>query len=61
MNYQQVLTWPLGAGLFAVAILMNRFLPATDLFNFIEGFLTGLSIVLNLRYAFNRSKRTISC
>lgn len=61
MNNQPVLTWPLGTGLFAIAILMNRFLPATNLFDFIEGFLTGLSIVLNLRYAFNRSRRTLSC
>lgn len=60
MKFRQLSGWPLGAGLFAIALLMNRFLPSTDLFDFIEGFLTGLSIVLNLQYAFRRSRKTLS-
>ncbi len=61
MNNKNFLSWPLGAGLFAIAILMNRFLPANNLFDFIEGFLTGLSIVLNLQYVFKRSRRMLNC
>jgi hypothetical protein len=60
MKFRQLSGWPLGAGLFAIALLMNRFLPSTDLSDFIEGFLTGLSIVLNLQYAFRRSRKTLS-
>ena len=60
MKIRQLSGWPLGAGLFALAILMNRLLPSSDLFDFIEGFLIGLSIILNLKYAFKRSRKTLS-
>jgi len=51
----------LGIILFAIALLINRFLPANNLLDFIAGFLTGLSIVFNLSCTFNRSKRKLSC
>jgi len=41
----------LGIILFAIALLINRFLPANNLLDFIAGFLTGLSIVFNF-YSF---------
>lgn len=60
MKFKKLSGWQIGVGLFAIVLLMNRFLPANNLFDFIEGFLTGLSIVLNLRYAFTRSWTTAS-
>jgi hypothetical protein len=51
----------LGIILFAIALLINRFLPANNLLDFIAGFLTGLSIVFNLSCTFNRSRRKLSC
>ena len=60
MKFRQLSDWPIGAGLFAIAIVMNRFLPSTPSFDFIEGLLTGLSIVLNLQYVYKRSRKTLS-
>ncbi len=60
MKYKQILEWPLGLILLAVAILIERFLPENDGLDFIAGFLTGLSIVLNLGYIYKRSKRKLS-
>jgi hypothetical protein len=42
---------------FAVAILIKRFLPSTNISNFLEGVLIGLSIVFNMRYFFIHSKK----
>ena len=46
---------------FAVAILIKRFLPSTNIPSFLEGLLIGLSIVFNVRYSFlsSRSKKEI--
>ena len=46
---------------FAVAILIKRFLPSTNISSFLEGLLIGLSIVFNVRYSFlsSRSKKEI--
>ena len=41
----------------AIALLMWRFLPPTNLFNFFEGLLVGISIPLNLRLAFSRFRK----
>ncbi|GEM_PF-2471785 len=60
MKFRQLSEWHWGVGLFAIALVMNRFLPSNNLFDFIEGLLTGLSIVLNLQYAFKRSRKTLS-
>jgi hypothetical protein len=44
---QKVFT-PLGLILLAIALLMDKFLKQSALFNFIEGLFIGLSIVLNV-------------
>ena len=49
---QQVLALPIGMIFLAIAILMEKFLNGNSLFDFIEGMLTGLSIVLNIYYIF---------
>lgn len=43
---------PIGIFALAVAILMERFLPSSQGYNFIEGFLFGISIVFNMSYVF---------
>lgn len=50
MKLAQKLTLPIGLILFATYALMDVFLPATNPFDFIKGFLLGLSIVLNIYY-----------
>lgn len=57
MNNRQVLALPIGLILLAIAILIERFLPASDLLDFIVGVLTGISIVLNIFYIFAISKK----
>ncbi len=57
MKLKKVLTMPVGAILLAIAILMEKFLPGSNLLNFIEGFLIGLSIVLNIYYGIVVSKK----
>jgi len=52
MKLEKVLALPIGMICLAIAILMGKFLPVTNLFDFIEGLLTGLSIVLNIYYIF---------
>ena len=52
MKLEKVLALPIGMICLAIAILMGKFLPVTNLFDFIEGLLTGLSIVLNIFYIF---------
>lgn len=43
---------PIGIFALAAAILMERFLPSGQGYNFIEGFLFGISIVFNMSYVF---------
>jgi len=50
MKLKYILTLPLGMVLLAIAILMGKFLPAGNYLDFIEGFLIGVSVVLNLYY-----------
>jgi len=52
MKIQQVLALPIGMIFLAIAILMEKFLPVNNLFDFIEGLFTGLSIALNIYYIF---------
>ena len=56
MKYKFLSTSYLGAGLLVIALLMWKFLPPTNLFNFFEGMLVGLSIPLNLRLIFSQSR-----
>lgn len=60
MKNKHFLTLPLGLILLAIALILQRFFPENDEFDFIAGFLIGLSIVLNLTYIYKRSKRTLS-
>lgn len=50
MKDKQFLALPIGIVLLGISILMGRFLPSTDLFDFLEGLLIGLSIALNIGY-----------
>jgi len=50
----QLLTLPVGLILLAASILMGKFLPSTPAIDFTEGFLIGLSLVLNVYYIFFR-------
>jgi len=61
MKIEQLSEKPVGAALLAIALLIERFLPANNWLDFISGFWVGLSVVLNLKYIFSRSKRTLSC
>ena len=47
---------PYGALALALAIVIQRFLPANGLFDFLAGFLLGLSLVLNISYILNLRK-----
>ncbi len=42
------LALPIGLLSLAIALIIERFLPSSDGFNFIAGFLFGISIVFNL-------------
>jgi hypothetical protein len=52
----QILATPIGAILLALSLLISRFLPATNLLNFLSGLLLGLSLVFNLYYIIVISK-----
>ena len=51
--------FPFGMVLLAIAILMDRYLPENNLVDFIDGLLLGLSLVLNIGYVFNCSRKTL--
>jgi len=57
MKLKKALTMPVGALLLAIAIMLEKFLPGSNLLDFIEGFLIGLSIVLNLYYVIVVSRK----
>jgi hypothetical protein len=57
MEHKQLLAMPIGMILLAIAILMERYLPANNILNFIEGLFTGLSIALNIYYVFVISRK----
>jgi len=50
MNFQKFSTLPIGLMFLAIALVMQRFLPESNLVNFSVGLLIGLSIVLNIYY-----------
>jgi hypothetical protein len=58
MKLKQALAMPIGMLLLAVAILMGKFLPHSKIFDFVEGILTGLSIVFNIYYIVAISQKT---
>ena len=51
--------FPFGMVLLAIAILMDRYLPENNLVDFIDGLLLGLSLVLNIGYVFNCSRKIL--
>jgi hypothetical protein len=58
MKLKQALAMPIGMILLAIAIIMGKFLPHNNIFDFVVGILTGLSIVLNLYYIFIISQKS---
>lgn len=50
MKMQQLLAQPIGMIILAIALLMQKFLPGNPLFDFTEGVLIGLSVILNIYY-----------
>jgi len=60
MKCNQLSTLPFGVLLFAIALLIERFLPENNVFDFIAGFLIGFSIVINLGSFFKHLKKTLS-
>jgi hypothetical protein len=58
MKINKLLTMPIGLILLAIAIVMDKFLPSNSALDFIEGFLMGLSIVLNIVYIIATIQKT---
>ena len=57
MKNEKGLVLPVGMICLAIAILMQKFLPANNHLDFIEGLFMGLSIALNLYYIFAISRK----
>jgi hypothetical protein len=52
MKFQKILSLPIGMICLSLGILIDKFLHSNNILDFIEGFLCGLSIVLNIYYIF---------
>jgi len=52
ITFNRLLAAPFGGIMLVVAIIMNKYCPETSFFDFITGFLFGLSLVLNMVYIF---------
>jgi hypothetical protein len=50
MKRRQLLSMPFGVLFLAIALLIGKFLPDYNIYNFLEGLFIGLSIVLNIYY-----------
>jgi hypothetical protein len=50
MNTEQIQNRPIGVIFLAVALVINRFLSGSPFLDFMAGLLTGLSLVLNIKY-----------
>lgn len=64
MKLPKVLAQPVGMILLAIALMMEKFLPATTLFDFIKGLFFGISIILNIYYiviVFQKTKLEDAC
>ncbi|MFA5848837.1 MAG: hypothetical protein WC833_03060 [Bacteroidales bacterium] len=53
----QLLTLPVGVVLLTASILMEKTLPSTPAYDFTEGFLMGLSLVMNVYYLIFRATK----
>lgn len=60
MKYKPLQTLPIGAAFLAIGLVINRFLPENNFFDFMAGLFLGLSLVLNFRYVFNHSGKKLS-
>jgi L-lactate permease len=58
MKMNKLLTMPIGLILLAIAIMMDKFLPSNSSLDFIEGFLMGLSVILNIVYIIATIQKT---
>ncbi len=56
---KQIKRIPIGPLLLTGVILISRFLPESNFMNFLEGLLTGLSIVLSFSYIRSLSKKNV--
>lgn len=56
MTMKQIEDKPIGVILLAIALVINRFLSGYALSDFLAGLLTGLSLVLNIKYIIAVSK-----
>jgi hypothetical protein len=52
---------PIGVLALAAALLIERFLPSNDGFDFISGFLIGISLVFNISYlaSFRKNRKDL--
>lgn len=50
MNMKLAQDKPIGVVLLAFALIINRFLSGFPLMDFLAGLLTGLSLVMNVKY-----------
>ena len=57
MNLKQIQDKPIGVLLLAGALLINRFFSGSPSMDFFAGMLTGLSLVLNIKYIIVVSKK----
>jgi hypothetical protein len=57
MKNEKCLVLPLSMICLAIVILMEKFLPANNFLDFIEGLFTGLSLTLNVYYIFAISQK----
>jgi len=53
----QLLATPIGAILLAFSLIVTRFFPSTAFYDFLSGFLLGLSLILNVYYIILISKK----
>lgn len=56
MDKKKNLTMPVGVILLALAIIIEQFVPSSNISNFFIGLFIGLSIVLNIYYLIIVSK-----
>ena len=50
MKLVRALAQPVGMIFLVIALIMDKFLPATNLFDFVKGLFFGISIILNIYY-----------
>lgn len=56
MKMKKILSMPVGAILLAIALIIERFVPTSNISSFFIGMFIGLSLVLNIYYLIIVSK-----